>query len=756
MKNIYSITTVLLFFFTISLFGQTRIYPPSLRLPGDQFDKQNPDVILDWDAVTGQTSEITYEAQLATLEDFSNAVIYPRTDLTAQKTEDLIFGQTYYWRVKAFDGDIASGWSEAWSFEVVVTVDITDPGDGDEVYADATVKFTEISGLTKYELQLDTTFIWNAVNTGTTETINATFIVDEDNMWLAGDNGLVQYFNGETWSTIDAGTSENLNAISFINDSTGYVVGDNGLILSYKSGVWALVDPLFDEDLNSVSFSDVNNGWAVGPDTVMIQYKDGLWSVDSTKNEFVLFSVFAVAPDNVWVCGDNKIIMHYDGTSWTSEEVGTKDLYSIWFNDANNGWTSSKGGKIQYYNGTEWVNQPTGTTKNLFSISMTGETGFAVGKGGTMVVFEDGAWKVITSGVSETLNGIYVKGDLGLSGGEAGTVITKSGVGFDSPYNHVLDVSADSSEYELSYLPYGSKIYYRMRAMHSLDTSVWSEARTMVTYASPKLSKPKDTTSNVALLTLFKCKKYSGSTDYYFQIDDNEDFIHPYEVIVDSISTEYTMQKFGQKHYWRVKAAHPYDISDWSDVWWLSTTDSVKLNSPDDGMKDVQTCPLYVWDEMPGVNLFEIYIDTDPDFSNPVMNEVDEAFFQCQQPMPKKTVYYWKVRALTSADTSSWSEIWSFETEGYIGLEEEFSPDALTIYPNPNNGNFTLNINSLLQEKVTITVSDLAGKAVYTGEMVCRAGENRKEFRLDNQRKGLYLISIRRENAVITKKLFIR
>ncbi len=75
MKKFYSIL-VLIFVLSISLIGQSKIYPPNLRAPLNNAEEQNPDIILDWDAVTGQTTNITYEVQLATQADFSDAVTF--------------------------------------------------------------------------------------------------------------------------------------------------------------------------------------------------------------------------------------------------------------------------------------------------------------------------------------------------------------------------------------------------------------------------------------------------------------------------------------------------------------------------------------------------------------------------------------------------------------------------------------------------------------------------------------------------------
>jgi len=110
MKNIYSILILFLLLFSISVFGQSKIYAPNLRAPENMEIDQVPDAMLDWDAVTGITLDITYEAQLATNPEFSDAVTFPQTDVTAQTMSSLLFGGTYYWHVKAFDDGNASGW----------------------------------------------------------------------------------------------------------------------------------------------------------------------------------------------------------------------------------------------------------------------------------------------------------------------------------------------------------------------------------------------------------------------------------------------------------------------------------------------------------------------------------------------------------------------------------------------------------------------------------------------------------------------
>ena len=120
--------------------AQTKIYAPTLNSPEDEKVSQMPDVELDWLAVTGITLDITYEAQLATMADFSDAVTYPRTEVTSVQTSDLLFGQTYYWRVRAYDQEEASAWSNIWSFQVTWTLLLTSvPSDGSMVFSNPEV-----------------------------------------------------------------------------------------------------------------------------------------------------------------------------------------------------------------------------------------------------------------------------------------------------------------------------------------------------------------------------------------------------------------------------------------------------------------------------------------------------------------------------------------------------------------------------------------------------------------------------------------
>jgi hypothetical protein len=258
------------------------------------------------------------------------------------------------------------------------------------------------------------------------------------------------------------------------------------------------------------------------------------------------------------------------------------------------------------------------------------------------------------------------------------------------------------------------------------------------------------------LLTLFEWDEYDGALEYVFEIDDSENFDNGFETTVDSMSLNYQMNFFDKEYFWRVRAQHPLDVSEWSEVFSLTTTNTVILDSPNDADEDVPSCPKYVWEEIEGSHSYELMVDLDADFSNPVTVISEEPTFQCQTPLTRNTVYYWKVRAISTVDTSTFSDTWSFKTEGYIGIDDEFFADAVEVYPNPNDGVFTLYVSSLSRDHYELVITDLTGRVIMEERVLLSTGDNSKEIRLGDLENGLYMLKLSKGEASVTKKIFIK
>ena len=760
MKNLYSIISLFMLFTTVSLYSQDRVYAPNLTFPEDSETGLSPNVTLDWDAVTGETLTVLYELQISTNGDFNNAVTFPKTETTAYEMAELIFGTTYYWRVKAYDGEEISEWSVSWYFTTATSIEMINPSDGSMIYANENISWEEMTGLQKYQIQLDTSYIWNSVPLETSEDILGSFIIDENNMWLVGAAGLILHYDGTLWNTVDVAISEDLNDIYFVDASNGFIAGSGGTFLIYDGTTWTSVDPGITDNFNGVAFVDANNGYLVGDDGLVLQYASGTFTSEIAKDENGdditkdFTDIAVIDANNYWVCGKSKYIINYDGTNWTGGQIGGKDHYAVWFNSADDGWVSSKDGRLQQYNGSEWT-EIKSDADDLFGISFDGATGYAVGKSGDMVIYEGSEWEKITSGSSETLRTVYLKDGFGISGGDAGTLINKSGEGFNSPYSKIFNVNSDSTTYELNNMLFGQTFYYRMRGIHSLDSSAWSGAKSMTSYAYPEPELPKNNSDDEQLKIDFDWEEYSGVTRYYLSVSPNEDFTPAFNYPSDSSSFQLNNFEFGKQYYWKVRAEHSEDISDWSEVFNFTTLNSIALLSPENNATNVNKCPRFEWEEVLGATAYQLWVDTDENFTNPESFITTDYFQQCQSGMEEGASYFWKVRGIAGLDTSEWSPDWSFKIES-VGINDIFSEKSLGIYPNPSKGEFSININSIDATMYNISISDIGGKIIYTSEVNCQQGANQIKLNLSNLlTNGVYLINVKHNTATVSKRLFI-
>jgi photosystem II stability/assembly factor-like uncharacterized protein len=756
MKNIYSILSLLLVFTSVSMFGQTRVYAPSLHDPENMAVGQMPDVKLDWNAVTGSGLEILYGAELADNPDFTDAEVFEPTNVTAIAMVDLEFGGTYYWRVRAFEDGVASDWSETWSFTVLWSITMKNPVNGNMEYVDPKITWEGLTGITGYQLQVDTVYEWNLDQSGVTSDIIASSIVTDSDMWAVGLGGLVLHFDGTQWSQVDVGSSANFNDVCFIDASNGFIVGDEGTILYFDGSTWTAVDVGSPNNINGVSFADINNGVVVGDTGLVAVYTDGLWEKITTGDENELYDVDMVNANSIWACGLGKIVVNYDGIEWSANVIGNKDHYSISMVDENTGWTVGKSGKIYRWNGMLWYEEESNTPKNLNGVSFDGMNGYAVGEAGTLLMY-NGAWNPSTSEVTldDILRNVVVSGNNGLVVGDAGIVIRKVDIGFNSPYLFTLDLPADTASWELDELLFGHTFYYRLRAFHGSDTNQWSGPKSLTTIRTTTLLSPTDGTDE-DLEVEFKWSEYDGITNYIIEIATDENFTEPriFVPIEDTIVVNDLI--FGQQYYWRVAAQHALDISDWSDVWSISTVNNIIQETPENNAQDVIRCPLFDWIDVVGASGFEVWIDTDISFGNPEIHEVEDQHFQCQSAMDGNTVFFWKVRGKSGDDFSEWSETWSFKTEGNIGIEEQLLKDAISVYPNPAVDIVNLSINSTVVAEYTVRIIDITGKIVQESIIDCQVGRNTFTIDASNITSGSYNLNISDGKQVVSKGLLIK
>jgi photosystem II stability/assembly factor-like uncharacterized protein len=85
--------------------------------------------------------------------------------------------------------------------------------------------------------------------------------------------------------------------------------------------------------------------------------------------------------------------------------------------------------------------------------------------------------------------------------------------------------------------------------------------------------------------------------------------------------------------------------------------------------------------------------------------------------------------------------------------ENKISQSAISIYPNPTSGKFTITNNESLSKETEVSIFNIQGKKVMYKKF-----QNKELIRLDvsSQPKGIYLLKIQTDNGVVTKKLVIK
>ena len=95
----------------------------------------------------------------------------------------------------------------------------------------------------------------------------------------------------------------------------------------------------------------------------------------------------------------------------------------------------------------------------------------------------------------------------------------------------------------------------------------------------------------------------------------------------------------------------------------------------------------------------------------------------------------------------------SAPVEFVVGAKVKYdaNSDIIKLYPNPNNGHFSIEfINPLQNDKSEIIITDLAGKQVYNGPVLKE--ETLKQIDVSNSKTGIYVMMIIDKDILVTKK----
>jgi hypothetical protein len=256
----------------------------------------------------------------------------------------------------------------------------------------------------------------------------------------------------------------------------------------------------------------------------------------------------------------------------------------------------------------------------------------------------------------------------------------------------IIDSVTDLTSVRTLNLEFGKEYFWKVRANNmGGEPSFWSPTWSFTTFLQIVLDKPNNGEDEEPPDALLKWKNrisnvvITGISYYDIEIDVVETFDSPQYAQFSTNGTTYSKAMsqllFGTTYYWRARACHAADESDWSEVWNFLTLDIYDLSKPNNGLSDQDLNVQLRWDDVSGIKKFDYQVDEDPDFMTPDQYTTD-TFRVTAQELKFGTTYHWRSRGRHDHDTTMWAEPYNFTTFATVTLQEPVNgADSTSLKP---------------------------------------------------------------------------
>ncbi len=331
---------------------------------------------------------------------------------------------------------------------------------------------------------------------------------------------------------------------------------------------------------------------------------------------------------------------------------------------------------------------------------------------------------------------------------------------FDSPALSVLSVAGNAQTTNANSLLFGETYNLRMRARHVSDTSDWSTIRVFTVNNSLGLKNPANNSTGISPDVEFSWSKINGLQKYQLLVSTDPEMLHfeAYNVSASLTSPKFIPDTlmFGTNYYWQVIGVHANDTL-FSEIRNLSTVDQVTLTSPSNNATNVVLQPVLSWEPITGLLYYEVDIANNLDFNQAFSYRVESGneFKIPLNVVDSAKVYYWRVRAISSRDSSQYSNTWNFRTVA-LGINDQVAANQnARIYPSPASQKVNINLKGNFTGVNEIEIYDLLGSRRFKTTVNSTNGII-KDIPVDNLTNGIYMVSVLSEGRKYTSKLIIQ
>lgn len=157
---------------------------------------------------------------------------------------------------------------------------------------------------------------WTWVNSGFGDYLNAVWVDNAGDVWVAGD--VVHRLHGSTWAPAQIGNGHMRVYDMWGMGETMYAVGSEGQAAIGKNGVWRQVQTGTYNPLLAVWGFDENHVYAAEDINEILYYNGTRWQpmVINDPNVGRPVSIWGTGPNDLFVQDARGPLVHYDGRGW--------------------------------------------------------------------------------------------------------------------------------------------------------------------------------------------------------------------------------------------------------------------------------------------------------------------------------------------------------------------------------------------------------------------------------------------------------
>lgn len=220
-------------------------------------------------------------------------------------------------------------------------------------------------------------------------------------------------------------------------------------------------------------------------------------------------------------------------------------------------------------------------------------------------------------------------------------------------------------------LLWGQKYYVRARTYHAKDTSSWGRIREINVTPFPTSYYPFNNWKDISPKDSMTFDNMDGLLAYQIQVAVDGDYSNAMfldTVMLDTLNGfHYNIKgltfRYNTSYEWRIRGWHSKDTSEWSNSKPFTTIVSPTLSRPfNSDFLGTQAEVTLKWESIKHNPMFQVYLDTTSSFNSPLLLDTVLSGTELDlKDLLFRPLYHWKVRIVTSNDTSAWSDTWVFK-----------------------------------------------------------------------------------------------